>query len=251
MSEPILLPRRKRSDMVVEEVKRWIVKEGWKPGDRLPQEKELMNAFGVSKGTIRESLKSLEVQGLIRINTGPAGGAVLSEVTFGTTAELLSNYFFFRRIDAEEIYRVRKLVEPEVAAAAVPHLTDDDIARLEESLLICETAAETAEERKRQRFEELAFHNILADACPNELLRFIGRFINEFLMEIVVFRRLFLAEDEHVRLENVGHHRRLLEAIYRRDVEGVRGAMSAHMHDCQRHVVDLEAVVTNNFLNRD
>jgi GntR family transcriptional repressor for pyruvate dehydrogenase complex len=210
-----------------------------------------MNTFGVSKGTVRESLRSLEVQGLIRVNTGPTGSAVLSEVTFGTTAELLSNYFFFKRVDAEEIYRVRKLMEPELAAAAVPHLSEEQIARLQESLRICEAPAETTEERKRQRLEELEFHNILAEACPNEMLGFVCRFINQFLADLVVFRLLFLAEDEHVRIENFGHHRRIVDAIQRRDVEGVRGAMSAHMHDCQRHVVELEAVVTSNFLNRD
>jgi GntR family transcriptional repressor for pyruvate dehydrogenase complex len=244
MDAPIHLPRRKRSDMIVEEVKRWFANEGKKPGDRLPQEKELMSTLGVSKGTIRESLKSLEVQGLIRVNTGPTGGAVLTEVAFGTTAELLSNYFFFKRVDAEEIYRVRRLLEPELAAVAVLHLSEEQIARLHESLRICEA-------RKRQRLEELEFHNILADACPNEMLGFLCRFINQFLADLVVFRRLFLAEDENIRLENVGHHRRILDAIHRRDVNGVRAAMSAHMHDCQRHVVELEAVVTSNFLNRD
>ena len=76
MRRTINLPRQKRSDLMVEEIKRWIVAEGKKPGDRLPKERDLIAIFGVSKGTVRESLKSLEVQGLIRISNGPQRGSV-------------------------------------------------------------------------------------------------------------------------------------------------------------------------------
>jgi len=73
--------RPKLSDLVVEDVKRWIVTERKQPGDRLPNEKELVELFGVSKSTMREGLKALEVRGLIKTRTGPAGGAYLQQVS--------------------------------------------------------------------------------------------------------------------------------------------------------------------------
>ena len=69
--------RQKLSDVIVEDVKRWIVAERKQPGDRLPNEKELIELFGYSKSTVREALKALEVRGLIAIRTGPGGGAYL------------------------------------------------------------------------------------------------------------------------------------------------------------------------------
>ena len=70
----------KRGDLVVEEIKRWIAERRLGPGDKLPKEDELQTLFGVSKGTAREALKSLEVQGLVTVSTGPAGGATIGEV---------------------------------------------------------------------------------------------------------------------------------------------------------------------------
>ena len=61
--------RQKLPDLIVDEIKRWIVASGMRPSDRLPQERQLMKIFGVSKGTVRESLRSLEVQGMVRINS--------------------------------------------------------------------------------------------------------------------------------------------------------------------------------------
>jgi len=57
----------KRGDLMVEEIKRWIVERRIGPGDKLPKEGELQTLFGVSKGTAREALKSLEVQGLVTV----------------------------------------------------------------------------------------------------------------------------------------------------------------------------------------
>jgi len=65
---------------MVEDIKRWIAERRLGPGDKLPKEDELQALFGVSKGTAREALKSLEVQGLVTLKTGPAGGATIGEV---------------------------------------------------------------------------------------------------------------------------------------------------------------------------
>ena len=86
-------PRRiKRADQIVESVKRWVVVNGKQPGDRLPNERELMAQFECSKGTVREALKSLEVQGLVSIKTGPNGGAVLERVPYEKASQLLRNF---------------------------------------------------------------------------------------------------------------------------------------------------------------
>ena len=86
----------KRSDLVAEEIKRLITDKNLSPGDRLPRENELQAQFEVSKGTIREALKSLEVQGLVKISTGPTGGGTIIEVTLDRTLQLLQNYLFMQ-----------------------------------------------------------------------------------------------------------------------------------------------------------
>jgi len=121
--------------MVVEEIKRWIAEERLRPGDKLPKEAALQQLFGVSKGTAREALKSLEVQGLVTVSTGPAGGATIGEVPLDRTFQLVQNYLFFRDLNVAQIYAIRRMLGPELAAGAVAHLTDADFETLERSAI--------------------------------------------------------------------------------------------------------------------
>ncbi len=70
----------KRSDQVVADIKRWIVQTHQKVGDKLPQEAALIEQMGVARGTVREALAALQVQGLVTVSTGPNGGATLAQL---------------------------------------------------------------------------------------------------------------------------------------------------------------------------
>src|SRR6476659_5069385 len=107
----------KRGDLMVEEIKRWIAERRLGPGDKLPKEDEL--------------------QGLVTVTTGPAGGATIGEVPLERAFQLLQNYLFFRELDVAQIYAVRRLLEPELAAGAVQHLTEEHFAALERSIESC------------------------------------------------------------------------------------------------------------------
>ena len=62
----------------------------WRSGDSLPSEAELIERFGMSKGTIREATRILEAQGLVRTKTGPGGGTFLHEMSQDRARALLS-----------------------------------------------------------------------------------------------------------------------------------------------------------------
>jgi DNA-binding FadR family transcriptional regulator len=248
MSVTFDVPRQKRSDLVADEIKRWIVRERKRPGDRLPNERELMALFGVSKGTMRECLKSLEIQGIIRISTGPRGGPMIAEVPYQTSAELLGNYFYFKHVDAARLYQVRRLLEPELAASAVPHLDDAALARLAHSIDCCARKPSTTEIQREQRIEELRFHDIFAEASPNPLLAFNCKFINDLLSRKVVFKSMYWKRQEDVRLQNLAYHRDIYEATVARDVDAVRRLMYAHMVECEAHAAQLDAIVETDFL---
>jgi len=107
-SPPVADPaRRKRTDEIVDEIKRTIISDNLVPGDRLPQEKDLTTRFAAGKGTVREALKSLEVQGLIRTRTGRGGGAFIESMSETRAMSLLSNYLFTRQISISDFYALR------------------------------------------------------------------------------------------------------------------------------------------------
>jgi GntR family transcriptional repressor for pyruvate dehydrogenase complex len=238
----------KRGDLVVEEIKRWIAERRLAPGDKLPKEDALQALFGVSKGTAREALKSLEVQGLVTVMTGPAGGATIGEVPLERALQLLQNYLFFRELDIAQIYAVRRLLEPELAAGAVPHLTDAHFAAMERSIASCAPHPASAAEALAQRQEDLHFHDVLAAANPNALLRFMCQVINHLLRHSVAMGDPNLPAAHKLGETNVAAHKRLLAAARRGDAERVRRLMVEHVDEAERHVHKLAAEVRRRFV---
>ncbi len=247
---PVTARFRKRSDVVAEEIRGWIVNHDMRPGGKLPQERDLMQLFGVSKGTVREALKSLEVQGLVGITTGPGGGAALAEVSEERAMELLGNYFYFRTPTASQIYDVRCILEPELAASALNHLSDEHFSRLEMLVKKCDVVPRTPTARRQQRVAELEFHNVLADASPNVWLSFICRFMNRLLADLVIFRKVYMAPQKEFAHTNLAAHKELLAAFRGRNEGRVRQLMSAHMQEARRHTTNLDGVVERKLLLR-
>lgn len=249
MQNASTLRRPKRGDLVVEEIKRWIAEHRLGPGDKLPKEDELQTLFGVSKGTAREALKSLEVQGLVTMSTGPAGGATIGEVPLERAFQLLQNYLFFRELDVAQIYAVRRLLEPELAAGAVPHLTKEHFEALEQSIATCAPQPASKEEALAQRQEDLHFHDVLAAANPNMLLRFMCQVINHLLRHSVAMNnRPGPLAYQQLGETNVAAHKRLLAAARRGDADRVRRLMVAHIDEAERHVRKLDAGVRRRFV---
>ena len=187
-------------------------------------------------------------QGLVTVTTGPSGGATIGEVPLERAFQLLHNYLFFRELDVGQIYAVRRLLEPELAAGAVPHLTEEHFAAMERSIATCAPHAASAEQALAQRQEDLHFHDVLADANPNTLLRFMCQVINHLLRHSVGMGDPNHAAAHKLGETNVAAHRRLLAACRRRDAKQVRKLMIEHVDEAERHVRRLAAAVRRRFV---
>lgn len=238
--------RQKLSDLIVEDVKRWIVTEQKKPGDRLPNEKELIELFGYSKSTVREALKALEVRGLITIRTGPGGGAFLQQVSVDHASEPLRNFLHFHHLDEQHIFQLRKILEPEMAASVVGRLTPYQFERLEANIRQCAVEPTNEEDMRLQRQIGLAFHTILTESCPNPVLAFMCRFLIELLRDLVVYTKAL--EYRRYREVNVNFHIEMLAAFRKGQVEEVRRLMAEHMVDSEKHMREMEAHLGNKKL---
>ncbi|MFN5715737.1 MAG: FadR/GntR family transcriptional regulator, partial [Bradyrhizobium sp.] len=159
--------KRKRSDAVADLIRGHIFQAGLQPNDRLPQESELIEMFGCSRSTIREALKSLEVQGLVQNTTGPGGGARVAPVSINRIVGLLSNYFYFQSISTAQIYQIRRLIEPELAFSVVGHLTAAHFAALDKAIEVQEHHPGGPTDWEHHRHAEIDFHDIMIEACPN------------------------------------------------------------------------------------
>ncbi|MEQ8355822.1 MAG: FCD domain-containing protein [Kiloniellaceae bacterium] len=239
---------KKRPVRIAEEMKDWIVTHGLQPGDRLPGEREMIDRFQASKGTIREALRVLETQGLVRSRTGPGGGTFVEALSGARAMELLGNYFFFQNPTIGDIYALRRVLEPELAASIVGRLGEGDFKRLEQTMQIYVEPPRDLEEERRQRHAELDFHGILVDYCPNPVLAFMCRFLQSLLRDLTVCKRIYEVPNPDLRESGLTYQVRLLRALRRNDASAAREVLFEHMCAAQRYMEEREAVLQTRFL---
>lgn len=247
LSPPSTPRRAKLAELISDDIKRWIAAEGLAEGDRLPNEKALMALYESAKGTIREALKILEVEGLITLKTGPKGGAVIRQPGMEPASRMLRNFLHFQTLDGRQVYQLRKLLEVELAVSIVGRLSEADFARLEANMAAC-ACCDGSEDHRQQRFLELEFHQLLAEACPNPLLAFMCRFLDDMLRDLVVIKKAYIPERKQFDRANHDYHRRLIDAYRREDPLEVRRLMAEHMADAEHHMSALETEMAAQML---
>jgi GntR family transcriptional regulator, transcriptional repressor for pyruvate dehydrogenase complex len=160
--------RSRSSDDVVTQIKDAIIGGRLKTGDRLPNERELCGVFGVSRPTLREGLRTLEVLGVIEIRPGAAGGIFVSEPQGDHLGAALGALLRFRHATVDDLAEFRVSFEGETARWAARRADAEDVAQLTE---IAERFSELAKEDGlpwRVLVEiDLAFHEALAEASKN------------------------------------------------------------------------------------
>jgi DNA-binding FadR family transcriptional regulator len=144
-----LTVKKRRTENVASAIKKWIVEQKLQPGDRLPNEVEVMEMFDASKSTVRESMRLLDAQGLLQTKTGPKGGVFVSEVSEEKAQMLLSNYLFFKETSIEDLYQLRLALEPQLAASLAGKLTSNQLKELkDQTKLYAEPPRDIYEERE-------------------------------------------------------------------------------------------------------
>ncbi|WP_249977869.1 FadR/GntR family transcriptional regulator [Vreelandella olivaria] len=246
-SVPTSRRRPKLAELISDDIKRWIASESLGEGDRLPNEKALMELYGSAKATVREALKILEVEGLITLKTGPKGGAVINQPGMEPASRMLRNFLHFQQLDGRQVYQLRKLLEVELAVSVVGRLTEADFQQLEANIAACSCCG-GEEDHRRQRFLELEFHQLLARACPNPLLAFMCQFLNDMLRDLVVIKKAYVPERKQFDHANQDYHRQLVEAYRTEDTQRVRRIMAEHMQDAEHHMSALEAEMAAQML---
>ena len=237
---PLPMRRIKLSDQIAEDLCRRIARDRMQPCDRLPNERALMQHYGCAKGTIREALKALEVQGLVTMQPGPHGGAEIRPISIEAAAQQLRRFLHFQELDFTQVYALRRSLEVALGASVVGRLGPEDFRRLEKNIADCEVANASGQV-VTGRSIEVDFHDILCDASDNPLLTFICRFLNSLLRDLVEFRSDSLTEHEAFGAHNLASHRTLVSAFRAEDGEWVRREMHEHMCCAEHFMQRLDA----------
>lgn len=228
-SEARLRPRRPRAfQQIVEEIRNDIFRRHVSPGDRLPNEAALAERFMVSRPAVREALRVLELQGLVRVEHGFRGGAFVGEVGSMPVTQALETMLRLDRIDRAEIYTARRYLEPGVAALAARGMDQQRVAVLEANLVESERRLVAG----RAAFTpNLEFHKLVADACGNPILTLVTDAVLE-LLRVVEQRK---PSDEAVNREACQAHSKIFAALRAGDGDLAKTRMQVHLEWLQRH----------------
>lgn len=222
---------------------------GLQAGDRLPGEAELISRFGMAKSTIREAMRILEAQGLVKTRTGPGGGSFVHEVSRQRTKALLGNYFYFKDLTIGDIYQLRLTLEPELAASLAGRLPEETLQKLEEKIAEYAQPADTLEQEREQHVASLSFHAILAEQAQNPLLGFVIDFMVNLLSDLTVYRRLYSPPNTELWKQGHDHQQRLVKALRDGNAESARSIMTDHMETAWTLMRRQEVEMRNRFIS--
>ena len=199
----------------------------FKPGDRLPPERQLALMFAVSRNSVREAIKSLEQQGILTSRPGAGTFIVNSSQTDLTRA--IGQVFSLARHRIADIFEMRLLLEPQIAHLAAQRVTDETLEHLRTLVSEYESAL-----RRGQPVHILdqAFHDALATATGNSCIIGLMEQIHELLGE----SRDEPLQSELRNWESLEGHQNILNALQRHDPEAARAAMTQHITHTQEIV---------------
>jgi DNA-binding FadR family transcriptional regulator len=208
----------KRSDAVYEVLEGLMVSGQLAPGARIPAERELADQLGVSRNSVREAVRELELKGLVERRSGR--GTIVVESQGGRPGTLLDDMAPYAR-DLLEIMDFRLTIEPPVAALAAERRTQGSLAGL--ARLLDEMAGESRGNRTAELDRE--FHAAVARATANQLLVRLSEVTSEWLSQ----SRHSALQSQRRRSASLAGHRRIYEAIAAGDAQAARAAMVDHV----------------------
>lgn len=196
-----------------------------RPGDRLPPERELAEAFGVSRDSVRDAIRVLELAGLVVPRQGE--GTVVRELSLESVVSPLASALLQRRDLLADLLDARRIIEPALAYRAAQRADDDDIRAMEE-ILRRQAAKVRAGEPGIE--EDTAFHYRLATAARNRVILKVM----DVLMDLLREGRARSLQVQGRPQRSLEGHRRILAALRRRDPAGAQRAMEQHLEEIGR-----------------
>ena len=209
---------------IVFKIKDMIEQGKLKTGDQLPTERELAQAFKVSRPSVREALRALESQGFLVSRQGD--GTYVSQQPIELLIEPFASVILKEKFDQLELFEMRRLIEPQLAYLAAERATPAEIAEMEQLLDIQEQELANSEPGPTP---EKTLHDILFKAAKNKILISIMDSLMDSLAE---------SRDKYLQLEgrpqkSLARHKDILAAIKTGDGELAANMMREHLEETE------------------
>lgn len=204
----------------------------FKPGDKLPSERELSNQFKTGRMVVREALRTLEQSGLIYIKQGSLGGAFIKEIDSSIITSSISDMVKIGNVTLQNLTEARLGIEMFMLELAMMRMTDDDLDLLKKNI---DDAEEKVHKGVRILQENMEFHILLAKASKNPLFE-------SMIKSIMEVTKSFMGQ-VHPGMGYVNrvleYHKDIYDSIKSKDFQKAKEIMEEHLLDINRKVLEL------------
>lgn len=223
-SETLFAPitTKRAFEEVSSEIKKTIIRGDFKPGDRLPSEAVLARQFDVSRQTVREALRILELSGFITIQRGSIGGSIIVDTILKSVSESLFDAIQMKKITPDDLTICRLEIEKAMMRYVISYAEDSDIQQLENNILEAKKAAEDGIHPFKINLE---FHRILARASRNHMF-FI---MVDSMMAVIADFYSRIPPDFEISKEVIPLHEEIVEAVRGRNLERALIILEKHI----------------------
>lgn len=226
----------KAAELVAADLRQSIVEGALKEGDTLPPEAELLRRFGVSRPTLREAYRLLESEGLITVQRGLKGGALVHAPSEDVVARHLGTILRFRGATLQDVYDARMLVEPP-AAGLLARTRSPEV--LEEIERILAAEAEMVRDSMAFSHEATLFHEKVLELAGNHTLAVFGKMLSgivDFHLQEANVRDTL---PKGVELTGRAHraHERLVELIRQGDAATAESFWRTHLEAAEHFLL--------------
>ncbi len=224
--------RIRREPMAAEIARRlvdYLLSGGMEPGDRMPSERQLAEAFGVGRSAVREAIAALSLIGLIEVRHG--NGTYLKRPDSPLLPQVLEWGLLLGEQRTTDLIEARQKIEVNIAGLAAERRTDDDLLALGRVLTRMETESRVGGRTEVFVDADVEFHLRLAEAAGNSALR-------DVLSSIQALLRVWIGRviAEGYRDVSYDEHVPILDAVRAGDVAAAEAAMDAHMRSATRRL---------------
>jgi GntR family transcriptional repressor for pyruvate dehydrogenase complex len=218
------IQKTKVYEEVVAQLERLILDGALRPGDKLPPERVLAERFDVSRSAVREAIRALELKGFVEPR--PGEGTLVRNPSIDSLLNPLASLLGQKRELVTELLEFRLIVEPPLAARAARNAEPQDIARLEDIL------NRQKEKLVRQELaieEDSEFHYTIVRAAKNSVILKVL----DMAMDVMRESRERSLQVDGRRERSLAGHRRIFNAIKRRDPLAAEAAMRQHLSEIE------------------
>lgn len=208
---------------VVDQIQMQILSGDLQKGDKLPTEKQLIDELAVSRTSVREALRALEVTGIVANITGE--GYVISGDVGSTLLEPLTAMFMLNNGTPRDLLEFRTIIESHAAELAATRITNDQAFHLQ-SLL--DSLGDTKLEEQRANID-IELHHYIAQITGNILIINMSKLIAKMVDTFILTSRRKILENPNNEAKLLNYHVKIVQAIINKDPEAAKTNMLAHM----------------------